>query len=296
MTTDRSNADLHRLVALVERLRAPDGCPWDRKQGLGEVRAYLLEEAHELAEAVDSGDWGAIGEELGDLLFQAAFVARLGEEAGALTAADAIAGIHAKMVERHPHVFGEAAERLPDAAAVARAWERRKLAAAPEGEPARSLLAGVPTGLPALLAAYRMTQKAAGIGFDWPDAADVVAKVREELAELEAEIVGITPPSPGPFPTLEGGEGRPRPEPSMDSGGGVDRAAVAEELGDLLFTVANLARKLEIDPEAALAAANRKFRRRFAQVEAGLAGRDPAAPPATLEEMDALWERAKAGE
>jgi len=287
-------AGLGKLLALVERLRGPDGCPWDRAQRLPDVRAYLLEEAHEVAAAIDelaaAGEaaaapgalppaadpaWGELADELGDLLFQAAFVARLAEESGAFTAADAAERIHAKMVARHPHVFPPADgehERLSDAAAVERVWERRKLAdrrkAAAGGERA-SLLDGVPRSLPALTAAYRMTQKAAGVGFDWPDAAAVLAKVDEEVAELRAEL---------------GGDG--------DTEGA--SAAVREEVGDLLFTVANLARKLGFDPEAALAAANRKFRRRFGEIERRLAesGRDLA--DADLAEMDALWNRIKA--
>ena len=264
--------DLARLVALVARLRAPDGCPWDREQTLSDVRGFLLEEAHEVAAAIDAGGWEAIGEELGDLLFQAAFVARLGEEAGALAAGGVVDGILAKMVARHPHVF--AGDPLPDAAAVARAWERRKVAegaaAADEAgdDSPRSLLDGVPASLPALLAAYRTTQKAAGVGFDWPDATGVLAKLDEEVAELKAELGDGT-----------GGEGRER---------------IAGELGDLLFTVANLARKLGVDPEAALAATNRKFGRRFRHVEEGLAAAGKRLDQASLAEMDALWEEAKA--
>ena len=276
-------ADVGKLVELVARLRAPDGCPWDREQGLAELRAYLLEEAHEAAAALDhvvaaervaaeraaadgsdaTAAWDELAGELGDLLFQVAFVLHLGEAAGRLDAAAVVDRVHAKMVGRHPHVFppadGAQREELADAAAVARAWERRKLA---RGESA-SLLAGVPASLPALLAAYRLTQKAAGVGFDWPDAGAVLEKVDEEVAELRAEVAAG------------------------------DRAAAAEEVGDLLFTVANLGRKLGVDPEAALAATNAKFRRRFAAVEAGLAARGRRLEEAELAEMDALWEAAK---
>lgn len=246
------------LLDLVARLRAPDGCPWDREQTLADVRAYLLEEAHELAGAIDGGDWGEVEEELGDLLFQAAFIGRLAEEAGAFTVADALARVHAKMVERHPHVFGD--EVLADTAAVRQAWERRKLRGKDRRE---SLFSGVPDSLPALLAAYRLTQKAAGVGFDWPTAAAVLDKAEEETGELRAALAAG------------------------------DKAAVREEVGDLLFTFANLARKLDVDPEAALAGTNRKFRRRFARIEEGLAARGKTAAEATLEEMDTLWEEAK---
>jgi ATP diphosphatase len=256
-------ADLRRLVALVARLRAPDGCPWDRDQALPDVRAYLLEEAHELAGAIDGGDWREVAEELGDLAFQVAFIARLAEEQGAFTLEEALDGVHRKMVERHPHVFG--GETLADTAAVRAAWERRKV----QKDPGRaSLLQGVAPSLPALLAAYRLTQKAAGVGFDWPEAAAVLAKIDEELAEVREALTAD----------------------------GVERDAVKEEIGDLLFTVANLARKLDIDPEAALAGANRKFRDRFAAVERGLAERGKTPAEATLAEMDELWEAAKGTE
>ena len=285
---------LGKLLALVGTLRGPDGCPWDREQRLADVRAYLIEEAHEVAAAIDGvaaaaeaagapGDpppaddpaWEELADELGDLLFQAAFVARLAEEAGAFTAADAAGRIHAKMVARHPHVFppdGGVREELADTAAVERVWERRKLAARGEGA---SLLDGVPRSLPALTAAYRMTQKAAGVGFDWPGASAVLAKVEEEIAELRAELGGDGGSAGGPSPP------------------GVVTPGVREEVGDLLFTAANLARKLGVDPEAALAAANGKFRRRFGEVERRLAaqGRDLAA--ADLAEMDALWDEVK---
>jgi MazG family protein len=304
MTDDdrRSPTDLGRLRDLVARLRAPDGCPWDRAQTPASVRAYLLEEAHELAAALDAGSWAAVGEELGDLLFQIAFVARLGEEAGALELGAVVAGIGAKMVERHPHVFG--AEALPDAAAVAAAWERRKARTAADragGEGGRrSLLDGVPASLPALLAAYRTTQKAAGVGFDWPDAAAVFAKLDEEIAELKAELTGLGGGGAGAdaaaarAPAAES-RGTPAGESRSAPGGPPAPARVAEEVGDLLFTVANLARQLGVDPEAALAAANRKFRDRFRRVEEGLAARGRRLGEATLEEMDALWEEAKGG-
>ncbi len=251
---------LDRLCALVERLRAPDGCPWDREQELGDLRAYVLEEAHEVAAAIDTGEPAELRDELGDLLFMLAFVIRVAEEAGQFDRAQVIDGVRRKIVDRHPHVFGDA--ELADTRAVREAWERRKLAGREDG---RSLLAGVPASLPALVAAYRMTQKAAGVGFDWPDAAAVVAKVDEEIAELRQAL-----------------------------GPGGDPEAAGRELGDLLFTLANLGRHLGIDPEAALAGANRRFRRRFAEMEtAAAAAGQPLAdtPPA---ELEALWKRAKA--
>lgn len=263
-----SSPDLQKLLDLVARLRAPDGCPWDREQSLGDVRAYLLEEAHETAGAIDSGDWAEVANELGDLLFQVAFIGRLAEEAEAFDLNQAIEAVHAKMVARHPHVFGgtgteEKGAILADAQAVREAWERRKV----KKDPGRSVLAGVSASLPALLASYRLTQKAAGVGFDWPDAASVLGKVDEELAELRSAL--------------------------GDGTGPLDRQAVSEELGDLLFTLANLGRKLDLDPEAALAQANLKFRRRFEAIETGLAAQGKSAADATLDEMDALWHEAK---
>ena len=251
--------DLQKLVDLVARLRAPDGCPWDKEQTLENVRAYFLEEAHELAGAIDGGDWQELAEELGDMLFQVAFITRLAEEAGVFRLPQVIDGVHSKMVARHPHVFG-GGETLADAEAVRQAWERRKL----QKEPGReTLLGGVPSSLPALLGTYRLTQKAAGVGFDWPDAASVLDKAEEEIAEVREALA----------------EG--------------NAAQVREEIGDLLFTLANLARKLDVDPEAALAGTNRKFRTRFAAVEQGLAAKGKTAAEATLQEMDELWEAAK---
>jgi ATP diphosphatase len=260
---------LRDLVGFVARLRADDGCPWDREQTLAQVRAYLIEEAHEAAAALDDGDWRAIAGELGDLLFQVAFVLRLGEEAGALRAEAVVGAVQEKLVARHPHVFGEAV--AADAAAVARAWEQRK-AAVGEG----SLLAGVPVSLPALVGAYRLSQKAAGVGFDWPDARSVLAKVHEELAEVELEMA-------------------PDAERHDEAGSAHEATAAAleGEIGDLLFAVANLARKAGIDPERALAATNGKFRRRFAHVEQGVRARGRVLGEVTLDELEELWQEAK---
>lgn len=264
MTETRSPTDLARLLDLVATLRGPEGCPWDRKQTVADARTYLIEEAHEAAAAAGAESWDELAVELGDLLFQIAFLARLGEERRALDPTELIPRIHRKMVARHPHVFGdEAAETAEE---VLAAWERRKLHADPD----RSLLAGVPESLPPLVAAYRITQKAAGVGFDWPDAAAVLAKLHEEVAEVEAEVAG-------------GEAGEP------------DRQALAGEIGDLLFTVVNLARKLEVDPDAALASTNAKFRRRFRHIEARLAEEGRNLADVDLEALDRLWEEAKEG-
>jgi len=271
--TPPSSTDLARLTALVARLRAPDGCPWDRDQTLPDLRAYLLEEAHEVAAALDSGDRVELSGELGDLLFQIAFIARLSEEAGGFALGGAIDAVEAKMIGRHPHVFG--GETLASAKAVREAWERRKVRA-PEGARRSLLDDATAASLPALVAAYRLTQKAAGVGFDWKEASDVVAKLDEEITELKALL--------------------PQAAPAGETAANDLRRRRTEEVGDLLFTVANLARHLDIDPEGALAAANLKFRRRFAAVESGLARSGKDLADASLDEMEGHWQAAKRAE
>lgn len=267
---DRNRADgasdpssLAPIATLIDRLRVD--CPWDRELSLADLRAYLIEEAHELAAAIDERDVAAINEELGDLLFEAVYVARLASaELSDVFLGDAIRTVIEKMVARHPHVFGD--EEAESAAEVAALWEKRK-----QSRTGRSVLDGVPASLPALVGAYRLGQKAAGIGFDWNAAAGVRAKVSEELAELDREMTG----------------GAAADGPSA-------AAKVEEELGDVLFAVANLARHLKVDPERALAAANRKFRLRFARVEAGLeAGAAAETDAARRQRMELLWEKAK---
>jgi MazG family protein len=258
-----STHPIANLSALVRRLRGPDGCPWDREQRLVDLRAYLLEEAHEVAAAIDSGDWTELQGELGDLLFQVVFVAELAREEEAFDLEEVSRAIEAKMVARHPHVFGS--ERLTDATDVHRAWEQRKLSMQ---APSQSILDGLPDSLPSLLTAYRMTQKAAGVGFDWPDITSILDKVNEELGELRQELDGEV--------ALPGRQD-----------------AVFEEIGDLLLTIANLARQLEIDPEAALAASNRKFRRRFRSLEQEFDNGPSNLSDATIEEMERVWQRVK---
>ena len=257
------------LGDLIDRLRVD--CPWDRELSLADLRAYLIEEAHELAAAIDERDPAAIEEELGDLLFEAVYVARLaGAELADVPLGGAIRTVIDKMVARHPHVFGDEEERkrVGSAAEVAAMWERRKRRA----DAGRSVLDGVPASLPALVGAYRLGQKAAGVGFDWESPDAVRAKVAEELGELDRETAA-----------------RSAARPAAEAG-----ARIEEELGDLLFAVANLARHLRIDPERALAAANRKFRRRFAAVEAELEpGPDDESGGDRMERMERLWERAK---
>jgi ATP diphosphatase len=259
-----AEAELRRLLDIMAALRAPaTGCPWDRVQSFDTIAPYTIEEAYEVADAIARRDFLALPDELGDLLFQVVYHAQMAEEEGKFAFAEVAAAIADKMLRRHPHVFGEAAAR--DAAAQTRAWEDQKRAERAQ-RAETGTLAGIPLGLPALTRAEKLAKRAARVGFDWPDAAAVLEKLDEEVAELRAEL--------------------PQADP----------ARLADEMGDLLFVLVNLARKLNLDPETCLHAANRKFARRFGAVEAALAaeGRTPA--EATLAEMETAWQTAKAGE
>lgn len=263
------------LLAVMAALRTPGtGCPWDLEQTFRTIAPYTIEEAYEVADAIARGDLGDLKEELGDLLLQVVYHARMAEEQGAFAFPDVAEAVTAKMVRRHPHVFGTPEQRA--AGVKPGFWERIKAdeRAGREGKAVSSALDGVPVGLPALTRAVKLQDKAARVGFDWPSLRPVLDKVKEELAELEAEIAAA-------------GQG-----PGQDR----SHAKVEEELGDLLFVVANVARHLKVDPEAALRAANGKFTRRFRAIEEKLAalGRTPA--QSTLAEMDALWDEAKAEE
>lgn len=246
-----------RLLAIVERLRAPDGCPWDREQTPLTIAPYLVEEAHEVFEAVERDDPGELREELGDVLLEVALLSQMSREQGRFTVADSLRAICEKLIRRHPHVFGGAA--AADAAAVKESWARIKA----EEKRGRGALEGVPRRLPGLHRARRVSEKAAGVGFDWADPAGVLEKVEEELGELKE--------------ALAAGE----------------REHAGEELGDLLFALANLGRHLGIDPEAAVHRTTEKFLARFARIEAELAGRGRHPADATLEELEALWQQAK---
>ncbi len=255
------------LVALMDRLRGPDGCPWDREQTYTTLRGYLLEESYEVVEAIDREDRAALREELGDLLFQVVFLARLAKEEGAFDAADVVRGIAEKMVRRHPHVFGGAQADTSDE--VLRRWEeikRREKEEADGGgsrQESGSVLSGVPRALPALQKAQRLSTKAARVGFDWPTDGEVVDKLAEEMEELRSAVDAH------------------------------DGDAAREELGDLLFTAANLGRRLGVDPEEALERANRKFAERFARVEDELKRRGVPIEEAGLDRMDRLWNEVK---
>ena len=259
--------DIQRLLDIMAALRQPEtGCPWDIVQTFETIKPYTIEEAYEVADAIERGDMHDLCDELGDLLLQVVFHAQMAREAGQFDFTDVAKAISDKMVRRHPHVFGE--ERVASAAAQTQAWEDRK--AAERAEAAKGgagALDGLPLALPALLRAAKLGKRAARVGFDWPDAAPVLDKIEEEIGELRAEL---------------GGETRP--------------AGIEEELGDLLFACANLARKLEVDPEAALRGANARFERRFRSIEARLGARGLRPEEATLDQLEALWQEAKADE
>jgi MazG family protein len=251
------------LVSIMDRLRDPGGCPWDREQTYATLRGYLIEECFEVVDALDRADLPALGEELGDLLFQIVFLSRLAREDGAFSIADVVSGIAAKMTRRHPHVFGD--QTAADAAEVLVRWEeikrREKKDAGIETE--SSVLAGIPPALPALVKAQRLGTKAARVGFDWQEDAAVLDKLDEESAELKAAVA---------------------------SG---DRGRIREELGDALFTLAMVARRLNLDADEALSGANAKFTARFARIERELARRGVPIEEAGLPLLDQLWNEAK---
>jgi nucleoside triphosphate diphosphatase len=251
-----------RLLEIMRRLRHPEtGCPWDIEQSFETIAPYTLEEAHEVADAIARKAWEELPGELGDLLFQAVFHAQMAEDAGMFDFDTVVKAIADKMVARHPHVFGEESrDKSPEQQTVD--WEKIKAA---ERGPAR-VLDGVALGLPALTRAVKLQKRAARVGFDWPSTDEVVAKITEEAAELVEARETLT------------------------------QAEVEEEFGDLLFVMANLARHLQIDPEAALRAANAKFTRRFGRIEDWLAEQTRLPADSDLSEMDALWNRAKAEE
>lgn len=265
MTTAPGNRrSIGTLLEIMARLRDPeDGCPWDREQTLRSIAPYTIEEAHEVADAIERGDLDDIRDELGDLLLQVVFHARIAEEAGSFDFADVVEAICDKMIRRHPHVFADAEAR--SVGAVRASWNDIKAAEkAARGKKSDALLDEVPGSLPALTQAIKLQNKAAKVGFDWPDTSLVLDKLNEEMLELSHELA-----SGGPQEKIE------------------------EELGDLLFVYANLARHLNIDPEAALRRTNVKFRRRFGHVEKVLAASGRPLAGASLEEMDRLWDEAK---
>ena len=262
-----------RLVEIMRRLRAPDGCPWDREQTPASLRPFVLEETYEVLEAIEHGTPQDLCEELGDFVFEAVFLARMHEEAGHFSIGDVVDGIADKLVRRHPHVFerGDGQDALTSGQVVER-WEAlkaRERAMAGKKAPEKKVkttLSGVPKTLPSLLRAYELSSRAAAVGFDWAKATDVLDKIDEEVAELRREV---------------------------ESGATGDLSRAEDEMGDLLFSIANLSRKLGVEPEAALRRASEKFTVRFGHVEAELAARGVSLPDASLDEMEAEWQKAK---
>ena len=247
------------LVTLMKRLRAPGGCPWDREQTMKDLRAYIVEETYEVVDAINSEDMPGLREELGDFLLQAVFLAEIAEEEGHFDIYDAVGAIHHKLVSRHPHVFGDVKADTADEVLVN--WEKLK------GEERKhkdeGILSGVPKSLPALLKAMRLTEKAANVGFDWEKTEDIFEKIDEEIGELKDAI---------------------RSE---------DRSEIEHEVGDLLFTVCNIARRLGIQPEEALQATNQRFTNRFEYIERALRAEDKTFADVDLATMDELWNEAK---
>jgi nucleoside triphosphate diphosphatase len=263
--------DIGRLIEIMAALRTPGtGCPWDLAQNFSTIAPYTLEEAYEVADAISRGDLADLEDELGDLLLQVVFHARMAEEQGAFDFGDVVQAITEKLVRRHPHVFGD--ERSATPQAVEGLWERIKAdeKAARNGSRQQGALAGVPVALPALTRALKLQEKAGKVGFDWNDPHAVLRKIREEVDEIEAALGGAS-----------------------SAGAASSAAEAAAEVGDLLFAAVNLARHLRADPEALLRRTNQKFERRFAAIERALDAKGRTPGEATLDEMDALWEEAK---
>jgi len=258
--------DIGRLIDIMARLRNPDGgCPWDLEQTFATIAPYTIEEAYEVAEAIAANDMPELRDELGDLLLQVVFHARMAEEAQAFDFGDVVQAITAKLIRRHPHVFGDAAAR--SAGDVKGQWEKIKAEEKRQrGVEHERTLDGIPQALPALIRATKLQSKASTVGFDWNDPRAVLAKLREEIGEIEAELAAA------------------------------DKDRLEDEVGDLLFAAVNLARHLKVDADQALRRTNRKFERRFAAIEDGLAAEHRTPAEATLDEMEALWQAAKAKE
>jgi MazG family protein len=271
--SNRAAAEFTRLVEIMATLRGPEGCPWDREQTIDTLKPFVLEETYEVLEAIDRHDHRALCEELGDFVFEAVFLAQLESEAGRFSIEDSLKSVADKLVRRHPHVFardtGDAA--IDSADRVRTRWEEIKAqerSASQASEQPKTLLSGIAPTLPALLRAFHISTRAASVGFDWAGAGDVVEKIREEVGELQ-EVV------------------------EQGAASAIDQARAEEEMGDLLFAIANLARKLNIEPETALRKANDKFTRRFGLLEQSVAESGRAMKDMTLEELESEWQQAK---
>jgi|SRR5271165_6306894 len=285
-----------RAVAIMERLRAPGGCPWDREQTFDSIKPYTLEETYEVIEAIDNRDWDELPGELGDLLLQVLFYSEMGKEQGTFSIDDVLDRLSGKLVDRHPHVFGDA--KADTATEVKRNWEALKVeerkkrleAGAAEGSAAAktapSILAGISSSMPSLLEAQKLSSRAAQVGFDWSDMKGLFDKLAEETEELRQHLREF--PAPGPQPEGRGvaGSGRQRVPEDL-------RARLEGEVGDLFFVLVNIARYLSLDPESALRNTNRKFRRRFEWMERRLHERGATPENVSMEELESLWQQAK---
>jgi len=283
-----------KAVQIMRRLREPGGWPWDREQTFDSIKPYTIEETYEVLEAIDKRDWTELSGELGDLLLQVLFYSQMAKEDGSFSIDDVLDGLSNKLVRRHPHVFGDvqadtSSEVLKNWEAI-KAQEKRQLLAE-QGDHAdtdgpKSILANVSTSMPSLLEAYKLSSRAAQVGFDWPNIEGLFDKLDEEIRELHEQLQEFPPPGPSPRARGVAGSGRPEIPEAL-------RKRLEEEVGDLLFVVVNIARYLSLDSESALKRTNRKFRRRFQWMEQQLhqAGRTPE--QATVEELEILWQQAK---
>jgi nucleoside triphosphate diphosphatase len=279
-----------RAVEIMERLRAPGGCPWDREQTFDSIKPYTLEETYEVLEAIDNRDWHELAGELGDLLLQVLFYAEMAKEQSSFTIDDVIERLSAKLVHRHPHVFGDV--KADTSAEVKKNWEalkveeRKSRKSEEEASKPHSILAGVSSAMPSLLEASKLSSRAAQAGFDWPNIDGLFDKLQEETQELRHELKQF--PAPGPRPQGRGvaGSGRTVVPESL-------QARLEDEVGDLFFVLVNIARYLSVDPESALRKSNRKFKRRFQWMEERLHESGRGADQAPMEELESLWQRAK---
>jgi MazG family protein len=290
-----------RAVAIMKRLRAPGGCPWDREQTFDSIKPYTLEETYEVLEAIDNRDWPELAGELGDLLLQVLFYSEMAEEQASFSIDDVLDRLSNKLIHRHPHVFGDVTAET--SVEVKRNWEalkeeeRRKRDGAESevgesGKPSkekRSVLAGVSSAMPALLEAQKLSSRAAGVGFDWPNIEGLFDKLREETDELREQLGEFPEPGPQPHGRGVAGSGRAVVPEEL-------QARLEEEVGDLFFVLVNVARYLAVDPESGLRKTNRKFRRRFQWMEARLAETGRSPDEASAEELEDLWRRAKGEE
>ena len=288
-----------RAVSIMTRLRGPGGCPWDREQTFDSIKPYTLEETYEVIEAIDNRDWPELAGELGDLLLQVLFYSEMAQEQGTFSIDGVLDRLCTKLIDRHPHVFGDAKADTPSE--VVRNWEALKAQekkkrlqagggkAAKEGGDAQSVLAGISSAMPALLEAHKLSSRAAHVGFDWPSIGGLFEKLREESGELQGVLQEF--PAPGPQPHARGVAGSGKPQISDDL-----RARLEDEVGDLFFVLVNIARYLSLDPESALKKTNRKFKRRFQWMEDRLRASHRTPGQTSMEELDSLWEQAKQAE